>query len=274
LPSPTLQLWRNTVQLFYEYKHVGFVGPFKRAGLRFLAESLMRTVEGKEKRPDIIASGDEGWLALELTTNPESKAPKLVQYATLVPEYLGMHGLLVHKIPPDVISSRLIFVDDGTFCQISVSANLQVVKLEHIKSERLRAALRESNGVSLAKLPAIPITILPGMKSSELREGLVDIVMQLFSPGGQGKTPKEITDEGLERLADKLGVNDRHALIGRVEKELNGLIKQNLKGYLEFVDGSYRPTADWRENYASRELIAKRLREWTAQKQLGDFQPN
>lgn len=274
MPSPNLQLWRNTIQLFYEYKHVSFVGPFKRAGLRFIAEGLMRTREGEEKRPDMVASGDEGWLALELTTNPDSKAPKLANYSALVPEYLGMHGLVVHTIPPDVISSRLTFVEDGPYCQITVGDNLQAFKLQHVKSNRLREALHEANGVSLARLPAIPITILPGMKSSELREGLVDIVMQLFNPGGQGKSPKEITDEGLERLADKLSVNDRHALIGRVEQELHGLAKQHLAGYLEFLDGRYRATATWRENYASRELVAKRLKDWTAQKQLGDFQPN
>ncbi len=265
LPEPDYRvvLWRNTIQLFYEYKRADFIGPFKAAGLSYKVEPLFLSSEqGDNLEPDIVASGDTGWLVLELTTQPNSKEPKLDAYKSIDSRDLGQYGLSIHNGEPDILISRLSFVDDGPYCQIVVKEALKVEKEDYLHNQRLKNELIKSKGMDLKKLPEIPITLLPEMKSQEIRRGLIEIIMQLFDPNSDGKTLVQLVDNGLERLFDKIRPTARSKLIDKVENEMDILIKNHLSEYLELKEGKYRSTEKFKQHHRTMEVIAFRLSEW------------
>lgn len=271
-----IALWRNTIQLFHEYKKSNFIGPLKAAGFNYVVDRPFLTRQGDSRQPDIIASGETGWLVLELTANQKSKEAQLEKYKTIDPRYLGNYGLYPHESPPDIICSRFDFVDDGSFCQIFVKdffdlKNEEQIANQHLKTELIKA---KEMGLDLRKLPEIPITLLPEMNNpQEIRRGLIEIVMQLFAPNSVGKTPIQMVDEGLERLIDKLGVNEKHALMDRVKFHMEILIDNHLSDYLEFKDNTYRATEKFEQHHKTLEFVASRLKEWAGpspQKTLQD----
>jgi len=259
-------LWRNTIQLFYQYNRPGFVGPFRAAGFRYNVEPLFLSSEHGEKlEPDIVASCETGWLILELTTEPKSKEPKLDRYRSIDPRYLNQYGLSVHDGEPDVMTSRLSDnVDDGTYCQITVDNILKIEKEEYLHNQRLKDELIKAEGMDLRRLPDLPITIIPEMvgKGGELRRGLIEIVMQIFDPNSDGKTPVQLVDDGLERLSDKIRPAMISKLISKVNNAMEDLIQNHLSEYLEFEDGRYRATDKFKTHHKTMEFIASRLREW------------
>jgi len=211
------------------------VGPFKSAGFNYNVEPLFLSLErGDELEPDIVASSERGWLILELTTQPGSKGPKLDRYRSIDPRDLSQYGLSVHDGEPDIITSRLSYVDDGPYCQITVNKTLKVEKEEHLHNKHLKNELIEAKDIDLRKLPEIPIAIVPEMlsKPKELRRGLIDIVMQLFDPNSDGKTPVQLVDEGLERLSDKIRPRVRRQLINKAKTAMDDLIQNHLSEYL------------------------------------------
>ena len=260
-------LWRNTIQLFYQYNRPKFVGPFKAAGFRYNVEPLfLSSDQGKDLEPDIVASGETGWLILELTTRPKSKEPKLDQYKSIDPRDLTNYGLSVHDGEPDVMTSRLSDnVDDGPYCQITVDNILKIEKEEYLQNQRLKDELIKAEGMDLRRLPEIPIAIIPEMagKWREIRRGLIEIVMQIFDPNSDGKTPVQLVDDGLERLSDKIGPAVRSQLISKVNNAMEDLIQNHLSEYLEFKDGRYRATEKFKMHHKTMELIALRLKEWS-----------
>ncbi len=260
-----ITLWRNTIQLFHERRRPHFVGPFKAAGFNYVVDLPLMTRQGELPKPDIIASGETGWLVMELTADQKSKESKLNNYKTIDPRYLSNYGLPTHDSPPDIICSRFDFVDDGSFCQIFVKDFFdlkneeQIINL-HLKTELIKA---KEMRLDLRKLPEIPITLVPEMKNhQEICRGLIEIVMQLFTPGSPGKTPIQIVDEGLERLHDKIGVTEKHALIERVKFQMDVLIGKHLSGYLEFKDNTYKATDKFKQHHMTLEFVASRLKEW------------
>jgi len=259
-------LWRNTIQLFYQYNRPGFVGPFKAAGFRYAVELLFLSSEqGKDLEPDIVASCETGWLILELTTQPKSKEPQLDKYRSIDPRYLNLYGLSVHDDEPDVMISRLSDnVDDGPYCQITVDNILKIEKEEDLHNQRLKDELIKAEGMDLRRLPDLPITIIPEMvgKGGELRRGLIEIVMQIFDPNSDGKTPVQLVDDGLERLSDKIRPAMISKLISKVNNAMEDLIQNHLSEYLEFEDGRYRATDKFKTHHKTMEFIASRLREW------------
>ena len=257
-------LWRNTIQLFYQYNRPGFVGPFKAAGFSYNVEPLFLSSEqGANLEPDIVASCETGWLILELTTQPKSKEPKLGRYRSVDPRYLSQYGLSVHDGEPDVMTSRLSDnVDDGPYCQITVDNILKIEKEDYLQNQRLKDELIKAGGMDLRKLPDIPITILPEMKWKEIRRGLVEIVMQLLDPSSEGKTPVQLVDEGLERLSDKIRPEVKGRLITKVKTAMEDLIQNHLSEYLEFKDGKYGATEKFKTHHKTMEFIALRLKEW------------
>ncbi len=271
-----IALWRNTIQLFHEYKKSNFIGPFKAAGFNYVVDRPFLTRQGDSRQPDIIASGETGWLVLELSADKKSKEAQLDKYRAIDPRYLGNYGLFPHESPPDVMSSRFDFVDDGSFCQIFVKdffnlKNEEQIENQHLKTELIKA---KEMGLDLRRLPEIPITLLPEMKNQqEIRRGLIEIVMQLFAPNSDGKTPIQMVDEGLERLIDKIGVNEKHALMDRVKFQMEILIDNHLSDYLEFKDNAYRATDKFKQHHKTFEFVASRLKEWSGpspQKTLQD----
>jgi len=257
-------LWRNTIQLFHKYNRPDFVGPFKAIGFSYVVERPFLTKQGEEKKPDIVASGESGWMVLELTTQPGSKEPKLDTYKAIDPRYLSEYEHYIHDNAPDILSSRLSFVDDGPYCQLIVKDILRVEKEGYLNNQDLKAALDRAKGADLSKLPEIPISIVPEMKSKEIRRGLVDIVLQLFEPNSDGKTLIQLVDEGLERLSDRIGVTEKRSLKDKVKSVMEDLIRNHLHEYLEFKEGKYIATERFKQYHKTRGYIASKLRDWAA----------
>ena len=203
-------LWRNTIQLFHEYRKVNFIGPFKKVGYDYVVDRYFQSRMGEERNPDIVASGESGWAVIELTTSGNSKKEALAKYEKIDPRDLPQYGLYGHDGEPDVISSRLSPVDDGPFCRMLVDKNILVDKVEKIRNDSIRTALIEVDGKDISRLPEIPISLLPEMKyKRDIRRGLIDIIMKLFEPGRNSVTLVEIVDEGLERIKNRIGPRDR-----------------------------------------------------------------
>lgn len=244
--------------------------------MNYVIEPLLLNKKLEDSTPDIVASGESGWLIIELTLNSGSKEPKLKKYLSIDPRYLTQHDLYAQNAPPDVISSRLSFIDDGSYGQLVVNDKLEVVKEEHIINQQLRNSLIAMRGNDLKRLPSIPIAFLPEMRADEIRIGLIDIVMQLFKPGCEGKGLAHIVDEGLERLSDSVSITARVRLRDKVKTEMNALVKGVLRGYLIFDgnEGVYKSTDKFKRHPKTMERIALALRDWAGigpQKTLDSF---
>lgn len=258
-------LWRNTIQLFHSYNRPDFVGPFKAIGFSYVVERHFLTKQGEERKPDIVASGESGWIILELTTQTGSKEPKLDTYKAIDPRNLNQYVSNTHDSTPDILSSRLSFVDDGPSCQIIVKDILRVEKEGYLDNQDLKDALGRAKGADLSKLPEIPVSIVPEMKSKEIRRGLVDIVMQLFEPNSDGKTSLQLVEEGLERLYDRIGVTEKRSLMNKVNNVMDDLIKNHLPEYLELTkEGKYKATEKFKQHHKTMGHIASRLGDWAA----------
>ena len=231
-----------------------------------MVERPFLTKQGEERKPDIVASGDSGWMILELTTTLGSKKPNLDRYKAIDPRYLSEYGLCIHDSTPDILSSRLSVVDEEPYCQIIVKDILRVEKEECLNNQDLKNALEQAKGADLRKLPEIPVSIVPeqGSKPKEICRGLVDIVMQLFEPNSDGKTLIQLVDEGLERLSDKVGVTEKRRLMDKVNNVMDDLIKNHLPEYLEFKEGKYKATAKFKQHHKTMGYISSRLGDWAA----------
>ncbi len=174
-----INLWRNTIQLFHEIRRPHFVGPFKAAGLNYVVDRPFLTTQGNEQRPDIVASGEGGWLILELTANLKSKKIQFDKYRMIDPRYLSSYGLYPHENKPDIMSSRLTHIDDGSYCQILVKDFLVLKNEEYLDNQYLKDELIKAKGIDLRKLPEIPITLVPEMVKYhlEIRRGLILITI-------------------------------------------------------------------------------------------------
>lgn len=270
LPS-RIVLWRNTVQLFHRYNALNFVGPFLDAGYKdYRVEPYMEDNEGDEKSPDILSvdATRKRWVELELTMFSESKHTKLDAYSRINPAFLGNYGYQGFTAKADVLSSRLSFLDDGPHCQILVDPVLKVLKEEHLDDELLRKKLISAQGVDMRRLPEIPITLHPESKSSEIRRGLVDQILQLFDPNSKGKKPEDFAREGLERLYSRVGPKKRNQLAANVKKELDDLVKNYLPENLRIVDGTYTVAEDYKPHHKTTESIARNVKKWVDAKRL------
>lgn len=261
------ELWRNTIQLFHQYERPRFVGPFKAAGFNeYRVEPLvLSSGTGRDLNPDIIASGKNGWLVLELSFNKKSKEFILNLYKQIDSRYLGQYGLPVHDNEPEIVVSRLDdFIPDGPYCKITVKDILKVKDEMYINNSFLRDELKRASGTDLGKLPEIPITLLSEMKPQEIRLGLIELVMQIFDPDSDGKTPVELVDDGLERLSDKISTTARRELIKNVTNEMKSLIKNFLPEYLIIDEetSKYKAAEKATQHHRTRMHIAMKLGEW------------
>jgi len=242
----------------------------------YAIEPLLLTKRAEDKTPDIVGSGKSGWLIVEITLNSGSKEPNLRSYSSIDPRFLAQHGLETHDTPPDVISSRLSFVDDGPHCQLIVKDRLEVMKEDQVNNKLLKSALIASRGIDLTRLPSLPFTLLPEMRANEIRVGLIEIMMQLFKPGCEGKSLKQFMDEGLERLSDSVSINAQRILRDKIRTEMDALVKDVLEGYLIFdkAKGVYKSTEKFKQHPKTMERIALKLRDWAGigpQKTLDSF---
>ena len=278
-PNDRIILWRNTIQLFHESNKPKFVGPFKASGFNYVIEKQCVSSDGgKYPTPDITASSNDGVAVLELTTdNSKSKKYNLEKYESISTRHLHNHGLKKHdnKVP-DVLSSRLKYLDDGNYCQLIVQKELEIRKIECIKNQKLSEALKDSEGMDLTKVPSIPITLIPEMhdKKQELRRGLVEIIMQIFNPMCKGKTAAQMVEEGMERLYDKVDSVLTTQLTEVVSKEMDLLVNGELKDYLAKKDALYVTTEKFKVHHKTLESINYTLKNWagiSTQSTLDDF---
>jgi hypothetical protein len=102
------------------------------------------------------------------------------------------------------------------------------------------------------------------MRPQEIRRGLIDIVMHLFKPGSDGKSLINIVDEGLERLSGTVSVAAKSKLRDSVKREMDGLLKGALNGYLLYdeIDGVYISTDKFKPHPKTMERIALALKDW------------
>ena len=154
---------------------------------------------------------------------------------------------------------------------------MEVLKEGRIVNDELRRALVEARGVDLTHLPSLPFTLVPEMVGhpQELREGLVDLVLQIFAPGSAGMSATQMVDKGLERLVDLVGPKDRSILVSKVEEQMKTL-PTFLGGYLEESDGVFRASSKWKDPSLpkQREWVVMRLKMWVAKPILPDFFPD
>jgi len=268
-------LWRNTIQLFHTYKKVNFIGPFFATGFtNYRVESpLSESVTGKTRVPDIFASGPRGWVVIDLTCDDESKSGQLDAYRNLDSRSLSTYGFPAHSTPPDTMSSRLAFNNDGDHCEMVVKDSFDLRKEQYIHDIPLRNALVGMKGQDLRKLPEIPFSLVPEMKHYEIRRGLIDSVMQLFDTRSNGKTPYQMCEDGLERLFELVTPTSRQSLIDKIKQEMEVLISKELAGYLVFKDGKYCATEKLKQYPKSRQAVALKLQEWAnpTQRTMADF---
>ncbi|ADN35245.1 hypothetical protein Mpet_0471 [Methanolacinia petrolearia DSM 11571] len=264
-----LVLWRNTLQLFRKLNRPKFEGPFHKCNYNYQIEPFLRNnYEETDYNPDIVASNDNSWLIIELTNNSDkSKCDQILKYKDLEGRNLSIYGLKPHKTTPEILTSRIEYIDDKECCQIIVKEKLEVCKLNLLDYSALIDALTTSKGDDLSKLPAIPITLVPESKKLEIRRGISDIVMMLFKPGSEGLTSRQMVELSLERISEKTGEKQKKDLAKKIEIEMELLIGRFLKGYIKLDSGKYISTTDSVKSVQRREYIESRIEEWASSEQ-------
>jgi len=263
---PRLALWRNTIYLFHKTNK--FTGPLLQAGFeKYHIESKFLTwQESEERRPDIVSSCEKGTLIVELTLNPDEKTDQLASYKDIDTQSLGSYGLHPHKTDPDVICSRLDYVDDGCFCEIVVKDKFKVFKPDYIQNADLKNALLDAQKarLNLTKLPTLPFTLVPEMaqKRKEIRYGIIDGVMQIFSPACTGKTVEELVNDGLERIKDHVSDYGKKELQKTVREQMELLRTKFLSEYLTEKDGVYKKSPKFTDRASTLGAINRKLHDW------------
>ena len=263
-------LWRNTLQLFRHYKNLNFFGPFWKAGFSdFRIETpLYKKDTGEEQNPDIVTSNEEGWSIIEITGNGNSKSSILGSYLEIDSRSLSNFGLHSYgQQPPDILSSRIQYVEDGPYCQMVVWDKFEVHKAEFLKNEALKKALIETVGTDLSRLPEISISFIPESKKYELRRGLVDIIMQIFDPNSNGKTAHQMAIEGLDKLNPYVPNPELEKLKNKISVLMDDLCNRELKDYLEKIDHRYMATDKYKKYPQTLKKVATILHDWAYSEQ-------
>lgn len=272
-----LILWRNTLQLFRKLNRPKFEGPFHKCKYNYQIEPVLRNNnEEIDYNPDIVASNDNSWIIIELTNNSDkSKCDTILKYKELDGRNLSIYGLKPHKINPEILTSRIEYIDDKECCQVIVKDELEVCKLNLLHNSALVDTLTTSKGDDLSKLPSIPITLVPESKKLEIRRGISDIVMTLFKPGCEGLTSRQIVELSLERISEKTGEKQKRDLAKKIEIEMELLIGRFLNGYIKFDSRVYISTIDSVKSVQRREYIESKIGEWASSEQsnLFNFEP-
>ena len=167
---------------------------------------------------------------------------------------------------PDVICSRLEYVDDGSYCEIIVKDKFRVFKPEYIQNEVLRKSLlgAQKKRISLAKLPTLYFTLVPEMasKGREIRYGIFDGVMQIFAPSSEGKTVEQLVSDGLERIEDHISEFGKKELHRAVREQMEFLRTKFLSDYLIEKEGVYQKSQKFTDRASTLGAINRKLYEW------------
>ncbi|MHB8604989.1 MAG: hypothetical protein ACYDCK_06995 [Thermoplasmatota archaeon] len=230
---------------------------------------------GGEHTPDIITSAGDAWVVVELTLNADSKGPALLKYEAISARSLHSFGLRPPDAAPDVLTVRIDNGYDSGFAQLFVHHELDGLNLAEIKNSTLRESLIRALGARLDRLPEIPITLPPEADGFEVRTALVPLVMEMFRPDRPTRSPEQLVDAGLERLAAAISNEERRKLTTKVNNAMDSLLQDphgNLGGDLEIVDGAYRARGSGVVHPKALERIGRVLKAWsTEQTRLSEF---
>jgi hypothetical protein len=276
-----LELWRRTIHLFHRAVSADWVGPFLDAGYTdYVVEPTFFDDAGNNGVPDIVASNGDKWLAIDLTENPASKAPKFEKYRRLNARYLHDYGLPAATGEPITLAVRPLESRDGDYAQIVLGDTLKLVNIEAIPDPKLRTSLTKVEGRELRRLPELPFTLVPESKGLEVRKALAPYVMKLFDPSRPVYSAMDFVELGLERLSEHISAQARVSLVDKVKGELETVLisPRNKRVWgLERIAGGYR--AAELQSYTAQTLskVEADIREWCRVKVMlehfGDAKP-
>lgn len=264
LTESHLELWRKAVFLFREQKNRS--GPFAKCGYtQYLIE-----FQTKSNEIDIVAwnpsdsKSSDPYYALELTTNPNSdKHDQLNAYSKLQPIVFYNIGIQSESSPIPVLVTSSFKTDHDEYCQLELKQTLIAHNLNCLKNPELEKEL--SKQIDLDHIPQTSFTILPESKDVELRQGIIDSLMTVFTPKYESFTAKMITEMALDYISDNIDLKKKKILINRVNSILYILSQNQLAEYVTFQNGVYIPTEKGRKMIAnpnSRSAFLSRLRDW------------
>lgn len=264
LTESHLELWRKAVFLFR--KQAKQSGPFANCGYtQYLIE-----YQTKSNEIDIIAwnplksDSSTPYYAVELTTNPNpDKQKQLKTYSEIDPKEFYRVGIQSESSPIPILITPSFVKDHEPYCQLELKESIIAHNLDELKNPDLKKEL--SGHVDLTHTPQTSFTIVPESKNVELRLGLIDSIMSVFSPKYESFTAEMITNMALDYIADNIDMKKKRNLVKRVGTMLYELSQNQLKDYVQFQDGTYIPTEKGRKMIArpnSREAFLSRLKEW------------
>lgn len=266
--------WRNTLQLFHKYRK-NFTGPLYESGYRnYVIESCVTHCEtGEELKPDILAwdKKRKKLLIVEITNN-EDEIKKTTQMREFK-DNIDIACLSIYGIPAgmDPKLDAILALDkphnNANYCQIMVDDIFDLKADENLSDPLLKENLKNTCGQSLKKLPEIKVSLLPEMKSYEIRYGLSGIITKIFEPENPGYTSKELTDIGLDEFLNSFSTNSRKTLADKITNQMNSLVDTYLSDYIECVDRRYRAKMEGRKSPIcsspqSRKAVDDGIKKW------------
>lgn len=264
LTESHLELWRKAVFLFR--KQAKQSGPFANCGYtQYLIE-----YQTESNEIDIVSwnplksDSSTPYYAIELTTNPNpDKHKQLKAYSEIDPAEFYRVGIQSKSSPIAILITSSYVENHEPYCQLVLNDCVVAHNLDELDNPDLKYEL--SKQIDLTHSPQTSFTIVPESKNVELRLGLIDSIMSVFSPKYESFTAEMITNMALDYIADNIDLKKKKSLVKRVSTMLYELSQKQLKEYVQFQNGIYTPTEKGRKMITypnSREAFQSRLKEW------------
>jgi|GEM_PF-4754120 len=265
-----IELWQRTVQLFKNCDT--YTGPFYSVGITSYEIEHVFSKDKDGFKPDIFGwsprgtpeTGDDQTIALELTVDKTAnKNGQLLRYSQIPPENLRVFGAKTDKSPISILVSLSELRGHDSHCQLDLGGkNLVCYNLDSILDERIHDALKAANGTfDIEKLSSSDFTIVPESKHGELKRGMVQAIMEMFSPDANSFTARDITIICLGELHKHMDIKALNDLKSKVETELDGLITKHLKGEIVKKKDVYTINKSG-EAQSRRKSISSKLNNW------------
>jgi hypothetical protein len=266
--------WRNTLQLFHKYRK-NFSGPLYESGYRnyVIESSVIHCETGEELIPDILAwdKKRKKLLIVEITNNGDEikKTNQMREFK----DNIDIACLSVYGIPAgmDPNLNTILSADkphnNSNYCQVIVDDIFDLKAEVNLSDQLLIENLINTRGTSLKKLPEIKVSLLPEMKSYEIRYGLSGIITKIFEPQNPGYTSKELADIGLDEFVNYFSTNSRKKLVNNITNQMNVLVEKYLPEYIECVDRKYCAKMEGRtspicSSPKSRKAVDDGIKKW------------
>lgn len=277
-PERRIVLWRRALFQFRMFKNRQ--GAFNKAGFQYFRVE-QRIVGPEETKPDIIGwrkggVGDDSAIVVELTlNNSKPKGEQLQRYARLDPKQLIPIGISASRPPIVLIGSPAPFQHDHDYCRITFGDVLSCDGTENVDDPELRAALEESIGDDLVRIPSLPFTIVPESKYMEVRRGIAPDIMQRFMSGSEGFSAEEIATGALDFLVEHIDRDVLNKTVTEVGNQISYLVSKYLKEYIEVAeDGMFVLTEKGKtvhKNPRSMEKVNRQISAWMWEKTIETY---